>query len=133
MPLSTPSSEVATLLMPYQQILTELEFKLAWNANLPHVTRERYEREMGKGDARARIWIFLEGNDSEVSWTIGWDATSAYDMVASSTAQAYQELDPPMAFKEELLRLLVARPTAFSPLSAAEADSWSQRRPVHLF
>jgi hypothetical protein len=63
---------VKTPLAPYRDILTELKFEIAWSATLPHLTRERYEREeVGEGDTRGVLWVFLEANEAEVLWTMG--------------------------------------------------------------
>ncbi len=96
--------------MPYRDILTELKFEIVWYVNLPHLTRERYERdEVGEGHRRAALWVFLEANEAEVLWTMGWDSNSIYDMLASSTAAALQGFDPLTVFTEKL-RGLVANP-----------------------
>ena len=100
-----------TPLVPYRDILTELKFEIAWYANLPHLTRERYEREeVGEGRTRGVLWVFLEANEAEVLWTMGWDSTSMYDMLASSTAAARQGLDPLTVFSEKLRGIVVSLP-----------------------
>jgi hypothetical protein len=109
--VSATTFDVTSVLAPYGRILTELNFKLVWTANLPHLRRERYEREdLGR---RLATWIFLEANDSEVLWTMGWNMTSAYDMVASSVPAACQGLKLLTAFNEKL-KLLAAGPTALT-------------------
>jgi hypothetical protein len=103
---------VKTPLVPYRDILTELKFEIVWCVALPHLTRERYERhEVGEGHTRGVLWVFLGANEAEVLWTMGWDSTSMYDMLASSTAAALQGLDPLTVFTEKL-RGLVASPLA---------------------
>lgn len=105
---------VKSLLVPYRDILNDLKFKLAWRANLPDLTRERYEREDGEGPTRRVIWVFVEANDAEVLWTMGWDSIGVFDMLASSMAAAGQGLEPLAVFTERL-RGLVASPPATAP------------------
>jgi hypothetical protein len=102
---------VKTPLVAYRDILTELKFEITWYANLPHLTREWYERkEVGEGRTRGVLWVFIEANEAEVLWTMGWDSTGAYDMLASSMAAARQGLDPLAAFTDKL-RGLVSTPS----------------------
>jgi hypothetical protein len=102
---------VKTPLVPYRDILTELKFEIAWCVTLPRLTRERYEREeVGEGDTRRVLWVFLEANEAEVLWTMGWDSTGVYDMLASSTAASRQGLDPLTAFTETLRGLVASLP-----------------------
>lgn len=110
-----------TPLVPYRDILTELKFEIAWCATLPHLTRERYEREeVGEGDTRGVLWVFLEANEAEVLWTMGWNSTSVYDMLASSTAAARQGLDPLTAFTETLRGLVASLPARLDSGSMPE-------------
>ena len=108
--------------MPYRDVLTELKFEIAWYANLPHLTRERYEREeVGEGRTRGGVlWVFLEANEAEVLWTMGWDSTSLYDMLASSMAAARQGLDPLLAFTEKLQGLVASLPAPLDSGSMPE-------------
>ena len=111
-----------TPLVPYRDVLTELKFEIAWYANLPHLTRERYEREeVGEGRTRGGVlWVFLEANEAEVLWTMGWDSTSLYDMLASSMAAARQGLDPLTAFTEKLQGLVASLPAPLDSGSMPE-------------
>ena len=110
-----------TPLVPYRDILTELKFEIAWYANLPHLTRERYEREeAGEGRTRGGLWVFLEANEAEVLWTMGWESTSLYDMLASSMAAARQGLDPLTAFTEKLRGLVASLPAPLDSGSMPE-------------
>jgi hypothetical protein len=86
--------------VPYRDILTELKFEIVWCATLPHLTRERHEREeVGEGDTRGILReLQLRLLQGKPSWTMGRDSTSVYDMLASSTAAARQGLDPLTAF-----------------------------------
>jgi hypothetical protein len=113
---------VKTPLVPYRDILTELKFEIAWYANLPHLTRERYEREeVGEGRTRGGVlWVFLEANEAEVLWTMGWESTSLYDMLASSMAAARQGLDPLTAFTEKLQGLVASLPAPLDSGSMPE-------------
>jgi hypothetical protein len=113
---------VKTPLVPYRDILTELKFEIAWYANLPHLTRERYEREeVGEGRTRGGVlWVFLEANEAEVLWTMGWESTSLYDMLASSMAAARQGLDPLLAFTEKLQGLVASLPAPLDSGSMPE-------------
>ena len=108
--------------MPYRDILTELKFEIAWYANLPHLTRERYEREeVGEGRTRGGVlWVFLEANETEVLWTMGWESTSLYDMLALSMAAARQGLDPLLAFTEKLQGLVASLPAPLDSGSMPE-------------
>ena len=108
--------------MPYRDILTELKFEIAWYTNLPHLTRERYEREeVGEGRTRGGVlWVFLEANEAEVLWTMGWESTSLYDMLASSMAAARQGLDPLLAFTEKLQGLVASLPAPLDSGSMPE-------------
>ncbi len=108
--------------MPYRDVLTELKFEIAWYANLPHLTRERYEREeVGEGRTRGGVlWVFLEANEAEVLWTMGWESTSLYDMLASSMAAARQGLDPLLAFTEKLQGLVASLPAPLDSGSMPE-------------
>ena len=110
-----------TPLAPYRDILTELKFEIAWYANLPHLTRERHEREeVGEGRMRGVLWVFLEATEAEVLWTMGWDSTSLYDMLASSMAAARQGLDPLTAFTEKLRGLVASLPAPLDSGSMPE-------------
>ena len=111
-----------TPLVPYRDVLTELKFEIAWYANLPHLTRERYEREeVGEGRTRGGVlWVFLEANEAEVLWTMGWESTSLYDMLASSMAAARQGLDPLLAFTEKLQGLVASLPAPLDSGSMPE-------------
>jgi hypothetical protein len=112
---------VKTPLAPYRDILTGLKFEIAWYANLPHLTRERYEREeVGEGRTRGVLWVFLEANEAEVLWTMGRDSTSLYDMLASSMAAARQGLDPLTAFTEKLRGLVASLPAPLDSGSMPE-------------
>jgi hypothetical protein len=58
---------VKTPLVPYRDILTELKFEIAWYANLPHLTRERYEREeAGEDRTRGASGFSLKRTKAEV-------------------------------------------------------------------
>ena len=111
-----------TPLVPYRDILTELKFEIAWYANLPHLTRERYEREeVSEGRTSGGVlWVFLEANEAEVLWTMGWESTSLYDMLASSMAAARQGLDPLTAFTEKLQGLVASLPAPLDSGSMPE-------------
>jgi len=111
---------VKTPLVPYRDILTELKFEIAWYANLPNLTRERHERGVGEGRTRGVFWVFLEATEAEVLWTMGWDSTSLYDMLASSMAAAHQGLDPLTAFTEKLRGLVASLPVPLDSGSMPE-------------
>ena len=64
--------------------------------------------------------MFLEANEAEVLWTMGWDSTSLYDMLASSMAAARQGLDPLTAFAEKLQGLVASLPAPLDSGSMPE-------------
>ena len=66
------------------------------------------------------LWVFLEANEAEVLWTMGWESTSLYDMLASSMAAARQGLDPLTAFTEKLQGLVASLPAPLDSGSMPE-------------
>lgn len=89
------------LLVPYKDTLAELKFEIVWYANLPHLTRELYERVITEDKEDVRLWAFLESTEGNVSWTVGTASTGAWDLVASSSAKR----DSLKAFNETLRQL----------------------------
>ena len=87
---------------------------------------ERYdrqdEREFREGSAKGIVWVFLEANEAEVSWTMGWDSLGVFDMLCSSTTALREGLDPLRTFNDRLHKLVNKPPTAISESADLNLD-----------